>query len=532
MATQFNFDNKLIKLPGVYSRIKGGTNNTPVALSYGNVLLIDMDATSAFGGGAGVDGELDQGEDSVYGFDRLINMREFIGGGKMWDLALPLFKPFGAIDGCSNVYYIRGLATIAATATLTGTNGGFECKVRHEGLVGNGVLTSGILTEGFSITMEAGVVNPAKYKIKFHRGTWTGLAVDSQPYDGLSKLETNSIIIAQTPEVADWQEVIDWAATNEDFKGNFSYTSGTAGAIVAADLTAFAADQLFSGGTQSAANIDLVLDAIGKLDYSHVLAPQSGVDAAGADNLKLLAHLSNEAKYNKIMVVAGGDVKGDFATSLASAVTLDSQRVVLVHGGVQEPDPVGTGLRDKDAVYKAAYILGRISGLTPQTPLTYKGFGYAGERHRITDREKEEALDNGVLTTYYDDELGFFACTQGVNTLQANTASVNPDGTSHSWQSVRVIFHLLKLLEVRAKKDLFGNQTIGPNRNTVDEGVVSEWTKGFLQDNTVTETQDNLILSYENITTNRKQDAYFVNLEVEPNSEVNKLFFTAILLEG
>ena len=45
----------------------------------------------------------------------------------------------------------------------------------------------------------------------------------------------------------------------------------------------------------------------------------------------------------------------------------------------------GAGLRQKDAFQKAAYVVGRVSGLEPQTPLTFKAFGYAGEVHKVSD---------------------------------------------------------------------------------------------------------------------------------------------------
>lgn len=531
MATKVNFNNKVVQLAGVYTRITSGVNNEEQGFSYGNVLVIDSDPLSKHGGGAGVAGELNQGEDSIYEFSRLIDFRDFVGGGKFYDLALPMFKPFGNQIGISKLFYVRALTTTASSLTLTGANGEVAVKCRYEGLAGNGALTTGKLTEGFSAVLEAGVVDPLKYRIVFKRGTFSGLASDGIPYANLAIGDTNPIVVAQSPEVADFQEIIDWMAKDEDFKNNFSLTSSTAGVITAADLTAFSADQLFAGGTQVAASIDLILDAIGKVDYSHVLAPQSGADAAGADNLKLLAHIETEAKYDKIMVVAGGSTKAEFTTqSIAAAKTLDSERVVLIHGGVYE-NTNSSGQREKDSTHKAAYVLGRISGLTPQTPLTFKGFGFDGEVHKATDRERETAQDAGVLTTFFNYELSSFVCTQGINTLQANTDLVNADGTSFSWQAMRIAYQLNKELIIQATKDLLGNQTLGPNRNTLSEEILNEWTKGFLSSRTATDTVDNYIISFQDITTGRKGDALFVNYGIVINGEINKLFFTGILLD-
>lgn len=534
MATSINFNNRFIKLAGVYTRITSGDNNQEQSFTYGNVLVIDQDPNSQFGGGAGIDGELNQGEDSIYEFSRLIEMRDFIGGGRFYDTAKALFKPLNGQVGASRVFYLRMLSTIASTLTLTGSNGEVVVKCRYEGEAGNGIVSNGRLTQGFSAVLESGVVDSTKFRLKLKRGRFTGLASDGIPYDGAAADSTNPIVIAQSPEVSDFQEIVDWMNKDEDFKNNFRLDSFTAGPITSADLTAFSSDQLFVGGSQNNTDpqlIDKVLDAIGPIDYSHVLAPDSGVNATSANNMKLLSHLQNEAKYDKIMVVAGGNTKAEFQGSIDAAKQFDSERVVLVHGGIYEEDLIsGAGLREKDSLQKAAYVIGRVSGLAPQTPLTFKAFDYAGEVHKVSDTERELALDAGVLTTSFNFELRSFICTQGINTLQANTTQVNSDGTSHVWQSMRIVYQLNKELLIQATIDLLGNQSLGPNRNTLDEGVVEEWTKGFLSSRTASSTSDNLILSFRDITTNSQGDALFVNYAFTANSEVNKIFFTGILL--
>jgi len=56
MATEFTFNGKKVKLPGAYAEVKSGINNAPLDLPYGNVLIIDKDASNPFGGGSGVVG--------------------------------------------------------------------------------------------------------------------------------------------------------------------------------------------------------------------------------------------------------------------------------------------------------------------------------------------------------------------------------------------------------------------------------------------------------------------------------------------
>jgi len=139
MATSINFNNRLIRLPGVYTRITSGDNNQPQSFTFGNVLVIDNDPNSNFGGGAGIDGELNQGEDSVYEFDRLIEMRDFIGGGQFYDTSKALFKPLDGQAGASKVFYLRMLSTTASTLTLTGSNGEVVVKCRYEGNAGSSI---------------------------------------------------------------------------------------------------------------------------------------------------------------------------------------------------------------------------------------------------------------------------------------------------------------------------------------------------------------------------------------------------------
>lgn len=537
MATEFNFNGRLIKLPGVYTEIKSGINNSPLNFSYGNVLVIDKSATNKFGGGAGIDGELEQGEDSIYGFDNIRDFRRFIGGGELWDNAAPLFRPFGAgSSGVSTLWYVRAVTTTAAKNTITWANGSLEFQVKHEGLAGNGEEVSNVLSQGFAITMEAGIVDPTKFRLRFWRGTFTGNDENGRAYDGLGSDEATPVVLATSKEFSTIEEIVEWAEVNFDFNNSFKLKTSTgSGAVTAADLAATVGNQLFAGGTQvnNSQSIDQVLDAISKLDYTHILSMDSGADALSADNFKILYHLENEAKYEKFLVVAGGKDKDTFeAQSIVPATTFNSHRVIVVHGGCYENDRTGgTGLREKNVRYKAAYVLGRTAGLEPQTPPTFKGLGYAGEIHKLTDRERERALEAGVLSTYFDGEIGSFVITQGINTLQQNTYLVNENGTSFSWQLMRIAAQLNKEIEINAKVQLLGNQFQGPNRATISPEVVVEWVKGYLKRKTATATQDNLILSFQDVTVSVKQDAYCINYAFTPNFEVNKLFFTGLIID-
>ncbi len=158
MATQISFDNRIISIPGAYSTIRSGITNPALALAFGNSLIIDTGSSKNsggfFGGGAGINGTLKQGKDSIYTFDNTRDFRNFIRGGLHWLLAGPLFLPGGgATGGVSSLTYIKAATTVPATINIPfgaqdesdsdadpDNDGDLTIQVRNEGYVGNGVL--------------------------------------------------------------------------------------------------------------------------------------------------------------------------------------------------------------------------------------------------------------------------------------------------------------------------------------------------------------------------------------------------------
>lgn len=536
MATSKTFNGRLIKLPGVYSEVKSAISNPPANLSYGNIVIVDM-TDSVFSGGAGVAGVLESGQDTVYPFDNIVDFRNFIKGGILWDIASPLFRPFNSgHNGASIVYYVRPLATVPAEVSLAFTNGTIELQVNHEGTSGNGVEVSSVLSQGFAMTLEAGLTNSAKYRVRFLRGSFTGTDDNSQPWNNIPAGEETPELVAITPEIATLDELVAWMSKDVDFVSNFTIKTGGAitGAIDSDDLVSFASNQLFAGGTQvfSSAHLQTALDSIKNLDYTHILSSEYGSDLGSISNFSILYHLENEAKYEKFLVVGANDDQTGFADSLAGAASYNSDRVVLIHGANYDSSRGSAGgMRQKTSLHKAAYVLGRTAGIEPQTPPTFKGIGIAGEVHKLTDREREQALDAGLLTTYYDSEIEAFVITQGINTLQNNDNVVNEDGTSHLWSVKRIAAQLNKEIEVNAKRDLLGDQNQGPNRNTLSEEVVQDYIENYLRRKTATETVDNLIVRFRNIVAVIEQDYVKVSYEFEPNFEINKMFVTGFMID-
>jgi hypothetical protein len=553
MATSKFFNGKLRKLPGVYSRIISGIKNPPQTASYGNILMIDTGSGATFGGGAGIAGTLSQNADSIYGIDNIRDFREFVGGGLWWLLAKPLFQPNGVgTIGVSKAYVVRAAATVPAEikyyfgadysgSLSAGSNGGtviIQC--RKEGVIGNGLLESGgNLYKGYAGKMIAGVIDTNKFIVQFYEGTWRGLDTDGDNYDGITQVNATPTLICQTPEFANISEFISYTQTDATFNSYFklksSATEGT-GAISANDLINYSDYELASGGTEtfSAAHLATALEAVKDLDYSFVLCDDWGDEAKGTYNGTILTHITTEAKFEKFVVIGGGKNKDKFHNTTHGSIEIaeyyDSDRVIVVHGGVKIQSQItGVGYKEYDSIYKAAAVLGRLCGLEPQIPGTFKGIDIYGELHPLTEREKEQCLDAGVLCTGWDSDLNRYAIVQAINTLQENTYLINEDATSHSIQVKRIVSQLNKELTINAKKQLFGGEG-SANRFTMSSEHVKTWVESYLKTKVCVTGQDNLIIKFQNVTVTLTGDYYDVTYEFAPNSEITKLFITGVML--
>jgi len=548
MATEVNFEGRKIILPGVYSTIKSGIKNPPISLSYGNVLIIDTGLGAGYGGGAGIDGELSSGLDTVYPVDNIVDFRNMVKGGYWYALAKPLFEPLAqpGVKGASTVYYVRAATTVASTMTFnpvgSGANGGtLVMQTRDEGLIGNGTLVSTELRKGYAFKMSAGVLDPAKYILTFYIGTYTGLAADGFPYGNVAEVDSPPLQIVKSVEFTLMQEIIDWAESDASFQNYFTVeTSSSAGdgSIDGDDLTAFSTYQLSTGGTEtfSSGNLALVLNAVATLRYSFILSDNYGDEAENIDNDTLLSHVLDEnTSFDKMIFIGGGVDDSKFEQtngSIPAAVHFNSDRVVVVHGGIKLDSSITpTKSRAWDSMYTTALILGRIAGLEPQTPGTFKTLPISGVQHQLTNSEKEIGLQAGVLIIHLDTQLLTPAYTilQAVNTLQNNINMVNEDGTTSEISIRRIAGQLNLELTINARRELLGGEN-GPNLNTLRDRTIVDWTAGQLSFRTATPTDDNLIIAYKNISVSTIQDAKFVTYEFKPNTPVNKFFMTGFMV--
>ena len=651
MPTAIQIKGKTITRPGVYTDTRSGINNPKRTLSYGNVCIIDTNLSSGWAAGAGVNGELTNDKNAVYAFDSIDDFRKHVKGGYLWLLAEALFLPDGnnGVPGVSRLYFIKAATTTASSVTLTLANGSLSFKTKDEGTGANGVLSSGVLTQGYAVKLVSGIQDPNKFILQFYVSSFKGL--DSQngnaPYDGVPALSSVAKLLAYTDEFSSIEEIISWCSTNYDFNQYFQLTASTAtpivevlasasGAITAAgsggdvivtkvdgvtvgtftttsgqtqaqvaigvansvtgytatysgstvtltglagsgsslntklltftitggngatatggtftggvdatsdspltsaDLLSYPTYEPTTGATESFASQDFddALAYAKDLDNTFFLSTDYGANGASLSNTKILDLISNQTKYEKYMYVGGGFDKNTFkgigaGCSEAIAKYFDSDNAIVVHGGSKRSVFGTAGFKTYDQLYKTCCAIGRTSGLAPQIPITLKSINIDGEVHSLTEKEQEFCLANGILYSYYDDELGGFVLGQGINTLQNNSFLVNEDGSSFSIAVKRITTQLTREVLYYAKQTFFGSEN-GPNRNTITDQDIKVWLEGFLKSRTATTGSDNLILRGGNVKVEVQQDNYFVSFEFVPNFEISKIVFIGFILD-
>jgi hypothetical protein len=313
------------------------------------------------------------------------------------------------------------------------------------------------------------------------------------------------------------------------------------GSFSTADLTTVAGYNLFAGGTETYDSQDLTdaLNACSNLNNQFFLSLESGSAATSANNFAILDFINtNFTKLERQLVVAGGYNKTTFTgtnSSILAAQTFNSQDVIVVHGGVKVTKKTSSGYYTYSQLYKAANVVGRICGLLPQNPVTFKQLGYNAEIHNLSDfgvgSEVEQALSAGVLVSAFDYDLGYISVVLGCNTLQENSYPVNDNGTSYLIQIRRICSYLNKSLVLNLKKKFFSDQSQGPNRATVSSVDLIDAATSFLASNVSSILKPGLIQSYANIQASLQGTAYYLSYDFTPDFEVDYIISTGTLVE-
>lgn len=554
MPKVINFNGRQIIEPGAYARTLGAVEKAIEGASFGSVLIIDTgNLSSAYGWGSGVNGEKDQNLKSVYAFESLNSFQTAIGGGVLWDIARFLFKPARDIGvaGVERVLYVKAATTTAASVDFVPTGGGSDggsitFKTVVEGTAGNGVENSNEgngLSAGFGITMAAGVLDTSKFKLQFWRGTYRGLDTTVTPNVLINNIaETDAVpeLIVESPEFDNIQTLIDWANTNETFLSWFYISASTVtgtGDVDAADLAANSTLAPFSGGSVTADgdDMDAALAAVQEEDYTFVMTDYFGAEATDTNNDKVLSHIVNEAVYEKFLVVGGGrdadtfndplDV-ADQEHSVQIAQYYDSARVYVVHSDIEARVLGGSGTRKYSVFYHAAMALGRMAGVEPQVPITWADIDVTGVIHEMGQRDREIAVQSGVMHLRYVEERGGYVVNLDQNTLQSNEDDILPDGTSYHGSIMRITSLLNKELVKECRRRFIAMNNV----NTASPEDVRVFVETYLAQRTALATEDNLILSFQNVTVQVNGSDYEITYGFVPNGPVSRFFITGFML--
>jgi hypothetical protein len=278
-------------------------------------------------------------------------------------------------------------------------------------------------------------------------------------------------------------------------------------------------------------SLDRVLEDIRELDNTFFLCDRFGDEAMGVQNNKIWNHIQRDAEMNKFMVVGAGLDETKFEesvpnSSIETAKYYNDHRVIVVHSGHKRANVVGGGSEKLSAFYHAANIVGRLGGLEPQTPLTFKGIKITNFNHQLGLRERERALQAGVIHNRLVPGIGNVV-NQGINSLQRNTQLINPDGTSFEISIMRIAAQLNKELILNMRPLFVGN-----NVGSASPADVKSFVEGYLLSRTAKTSQDNLIISFKNVSVRLIEDYYDIKYGFVPNGPINKLFVTGFMLDN
>lgn len=535
MATVVNFHGKNYIEPGSYAATVYNPTSVVNVAEFGNVMIIDtglsMNGSYEFAGGSGVHGELAQGLKSVYEFENYEDFLSFTGGGFVGNLAEKIFTPLTGSAGAPKLYYARAATTKCATLTITISSGNtLVLKCKNEGIAGNGVKVGEVLKVGYGAQIVAGDTVDT-FKLQVYRGSYMGTDDAGESFGTYSLDDAQPNLIAESDDFTTLQELYDWASSNRYMLSNFVVSMEGDGET---ELAAVEMALATGGTTQylSGTEYDDILEAIDELDVTFFLctnlnaANGKGVDAA--TNGKLFTFLKQDAKFTEFMVVPGGqddtDLLGESNSSQAIAKYFNSGQVVVVHGSPIVDRKDGNGTKQLPTIYLAAAIIGLNAGMAAQTPLTFKRVGYQSFAYDLKKREREKALQAGIL--HVRNVSGYWCVNQGVTTLQANKKTIADDGQSFELS--------VELIKAQLNKELIlEGQTrfTGQTAAQASPESVKNFTETKLDSLVASTGNDNLLISWQNVKVSANNGDYFITYDFVPNVPVNKTFFVGNILD-
>ena len=534
MAIPVNFNGRRVIEPGVYSQIKSGVPAKQPVVTFGNLLLIDtgsFDSEQASGSGSGIIGEFSNGLESVYGFDNINDFKGFMKSGVFYDVADYIFNPSNSSDdrGPGMVYYVKAAKTASSIISLKLVDAIIGIKTKNEGELYNGAEINNVLYKGYSAVVTRGEIDNTKYIVSFYEGNYKGKTYSGELIDGYDKGEIAPTLLSKSIEFSTYEEFITWTNSDSNFNKLFNvYDYET----FENDLTNLIGKNTLSiGGFDvfTSEALEAVLEISKEIDNEFFLTDKHAEAVKSIENFRINEFLKEKREYQKFLIVGGGNSAQDFDadefSSVQTAEAFDSPNVILAHGGVKRMNMISKKEEVLPSFYYAANLAGRLGGLQPQEPITYKKLKVSNFVHNLTEKQREKALQKGVVHNRLVSDLGSVV-NQGINTLQKNTQLFNPDGSSYEISIMRISSFLNKEL-VRVLRPLFiGNSVMKASPEDVKLAVVN-----YLRSRCATPQNDNLIINFENVTVKFQEDYYDIQYGFYPNGPVNKMFLTGFMLD-
>lgn len=535
MATVVNFQGKNYIEPGSYAATVYNPTSVANAGTFGNVMIIDtglsINGSYEFAGGSGVHGELNQNLRSVYEFQNYEDFLSFMGGGLVSDIAKKIFTPVEGVIGAPKLYYVRAATTKSAVITLTMSQGNaLILKCKNEGIVGNGVKIGEVLKVGYSAKIVAGETTDT-FKLQIYRGSFAGVDKDGEPFGVYSIDKAVPVLIAESPDLTTLGELFNWASSNRNVISHFvvSKTGADSTSLISLpQVLAIGGTTTFLSGTEYAD----ILESIYELDVTFFLttnlnaAEGKGVDAN--TNAKLFTFLKQDAKFTEFMVIPGGeddtDLFGESNSSESIAKFFNSGQVVVVHGSPVVSRKDGNGTKRLNSIYLAASVIGLNAGLAPQIPLTFKRIGYQSFAYDLKKRERERALQAGIL--HMRNVSGYWCVNQGITTLLDNKKTIAEDGQSFELSVELIKSQLNKELIIEGQTRFTGQTAAQASPQSV-----KNFTETKLASMVAYPGNDNLLINWRNVKVTARNSDFYITYDFVPNVPVNKTFFVGNILD-
>jgi hypothetical protein len=337
-------------------------------------------------------------------------------------------------------------------------------------------------------------------------------------------------LITSTPEITTVRQLVDFFIENNELAQFFDQEKMKQYKLdhltnTQLNTTLVSGDQTqnetitFGSGSEVTSNevFEDFLDYIKELKYNYIFTDDS---VEGNYNTLLFNHVTTEAKFDKVLGVGSANVISD---AIATSQYYDSEKVLNTFG------TFGKVFNDGKKIYsnlaKLAIILGRICGLPPEVPGTFKDLDYDYEVYPLTsERDRKKLLSAGVLHTKLDTDFNEFIINQSISTLQNNKQFIASDGQSYEHSISRIGFQLNRILYAKSKAQ-FQKQVNGVTSFTASPETVEAFTNKVLYNEVAKDNQSGLILYYQEVKSVIKQDGIWTSYAYKPNTPINKFFF-------